>query len=117
MSKSKKRRQKNMGRLRRKRALAYQNLRIFDGIDPRKNFVPTKSVYGKDMKNTLLMMIINSGEIPTDLYELLNIPEGTFRAYVSDLYADDLARIKINDRIHIFFFNNIHLIRFNFINI
>lgn len=100
MSKSKKRRQKNMGRLRRKRALAYQNLRIFDGINPRKDYVPIKCVYGKDMKNTLLMIIINSGEIPTDLYELLNIPEGTFRAYISDLYADDLARIKINDRIH-----------------
>lgn len=102
MSNKNKRKPQKRGpsRLARKRALAYQNADIVEGIRYKEPFKPIKRHRGKTMKEIIILMIINSGEIPTDLYMLLNITCGTFRAYISDLYDDDLARLKKNDKIH-----------------
>lgn len=91
---------KKPSRLARKRAIVCQNTNFFDVINPQEPFEPIKKPRGKSMKYIITLMIVNSGEIPTNLGKLMNIKQGTFRAYISDLYDDNLIRLNKNDKIH-----------------
>ena len=83
-----------------KRELAYMNPEFVKGISFGEPFVPIKRPRGKSMQEIILYLIINSGEIPTDLDELMNITKGTFRSYISNLYEENLARLNTKDKVH-----------------
>lgn len=64
-----------------------------------KQYVTYKKLYDR-FETLFISLIIASGEIPTDIYEMLNICNGTFRAAISALYKMNLIKRNFCDSIH-----------------
>ncbi len=58
-------------------------------------YEPTCSI-----KKTILSLILNSGEIPSDIYKQLDIKPGTFRAKITLLHQEGLICRNFNDTVH-----------------
>ena len=79
----------------------FYRTRYYEVMIDTKNqpFIP---LYGlaDDIKTTLLNLIHNSGEIPSDIYKPLDIKAGTFRAKITQLRQDGLIRRNFEDKVH-----------------
>ena len=80
------------------RIKAYKTL--YKGEFPESVPFKHRSMCSIEMSFFIFYLILNSGEIPTDIYNMFNCPPGSFRSVISDLYHDKLIRRNFDNHLH-----------------
>ena len=82
-----------------KRAKIYEQVKFYGLSNFYRPYKP-RYILDYDKSQIILDMILNSGEIPTDLYKLLDIAHGTFRSVISKLYMEKMIQRNDSHKIH-----------------